>query len=599
MNLRAGAWAVVLFGLLGCTQPQVRSQAGEDIDSKEAELKTVGDVTAVDNADPVPVSGVGLVTGLSGTGAPAPIGGYRTMMETELKRRGVENIKEILNSKDASLVLVTALVPPGARKGDPVDVEVSLPEGSKTTSLRGGYLQECVLKTYDTTRNVVPTTTAANRLLEGEKVVTAKGALLVGFGDGDAAATLKRGHVWGGGTCHKDRGFYLVLNPDQQQARVAMRVAERINETFQGAFPDTTNAVAEAKTKTVVCLRVPQQYKLNLPRFLRVVRLIPLLENPPPGSPYRKHLEEDLLDPAKTITAALRLEALGGDSVAVLKRALKSEHVLVRFSAAEALTYLGSAAGGEELARLVKEQPLLRSYCLTALASLDETICHFKLQELMAEPSAETRYGAFRALRALRPTDESVSGELLNDSFWLHRVAPQGPSLVHISSSRRAEVVLFGEEVYLEPPFSFQAGPEFTVTASAEDDKCTLRRFSAQDGVSPPRQCSLKLSDVLHRLAEMGGSYPEVVDLLRRADGCHCLSCRLAVDALPEAASVYDLARAGQLSKEKKAAGDDDELLRADEEVVKARSEFGATPNLFDGGRKKPEREERVAARHD
>jgi hypothetical protein len=113
------------------------------------------------------------------------------------------------------------------------------------------------------------------------------------------------------------------------------------------------------------------------------------------------------------------------------------------------------------------------------------------------------------------------------------------------------------------------------------------------------KQCSLKLSDVLRRLGEMGGTYPEVVDLLRRADSCHCLSCRLAVDALPEAASVYQLARAGQKSKDKQ-GGEEDELLRADEEIVKARSEFGATPNLFETGHRKPDRSEKLeAARRD
>lgn len=580
MDLRAGAWAILFVALAGCMEPQVRSQAAEEVD-KDAELKTIGDVTIVDNADPIPVSGVSLVTGLNGTGAPAPLGGFRTMMEAELKRRGIDNYKEILNSKDNSMVLVSAMVPAGSRRGDPVDVEVSLPEGSKTTSLRGGYLQECTLLTYDTAHNVVPTSNRPDRVLQGDKCVQAKGSLLVGFGDGDEKAQLKRGRIWGGGTCMKDRAFYLVLSGDQQYARVAMRVAERVNETFQSASLGPNNAVAEAKSKTVVCLRVPQQYKLNLPRFLRVVRLIPLEEVPPPTGTYRKRLEEELMDPAHTVTAALRLEALGTDVIPVLKRGLKSEHALVRFTSAEALTYLGSPSGGEELAKLVKEQPPLRAYCLTALASLDETICHFKLQELMLEPAPETRYGAFRALRALRPTDDSIHGELLNDSFWLHKVAATGPSLVHVSSTRRAEVVLFGEDVYLEPPFSFQAGPEFTITASADDEKCSLSRFSLQDGVHR-KQCGLKLSDVLHRLAEMGGTYPDVVDLLHKADNCRCLSCRVAVDALPEATSVFDLARAGKESKDK----GEDELLCADKEVIAARAEFGATPNLFDTPKK-------------
>ena len=81
MDLRAIAWAVIFFGLIGCTQPQIRSQVADETD-KEAEMKTIGDVTVVDNADGIPVSGVSIVTGLDGTGGPAPPGGPRASWKT-------------------------------------------------------------------------------------------------------------------------------------------------------------------------------------------------------------------------------------------------------------------------------------------------------------------------------------------------------------------------------------------------------------------------------------------------------------------------------------------------------------------------------------
>src|SRR5262249_27303930 len=154
------------------------------------------------------------------------------------------------------------------------------------------------------------------------------------------------------------------------------------------------------------------------------------------------------------------LEALGNDTIGVLKTGLKSEHVLVRFASAEALAYLGDPAGAEELATQAVEQPMLRCFCLTALASLDESICFVRLHELLANSSAEVRYGAFRALRALRSQDRAdheIQGEQLNESFWLHTVAPDTVPLVHLSTSRRAEIVIFGEEPALRPPFQFLA----------------------------------------------------------------------------------------------------------------------------------------------
>jgi hypothetical protein len=302
---------------------------------------------------------------------------------------------------------------------------------------------------------------------------------------------------------------------------------------------------------------------------LRVIRLIPMRETQASRLAYRRRLEEQLLDPARAVTTALRLEALGQDSIPTLKRGLTSEHPLVRFCSAEALAYLGSPSCGEELARMVEQQPALRAFSLTALASLDEAVCHVELRRLLASPSPETRYGAFRALRALDEQAEAVQGDHLNDSFWLHRVAPNSLPLVHLATNR-AEVVLFGEDALLLPPFPILAG-EFTVTANKGDERCTITRTSLRHGKSKV-QCSLKLEEVLHKLAEMGGTYSDAVEVLRKADHFQCLSCRLAVDALPQATSVYDLAKAG--------AGDP-ELLKTHPEILNAKADFGATPNLF------------------
>src|SRR5205823_6490273 len=160
----------------------------------------------------------------------------------------------------------------------------------------------------------------------------------------------------------------------------------------------------------------------------------------------------------------------------------------------------------------------------------------------------------------------------------VHRVAPESTPLVHVSYSRRAEVVLFGDDITLRPPFSFLAG-EFTLTAARDDDKCTVSRVSVRRGVQR-RQCPLGLYDVVKTLGEMGGDYPQVVEFLRQANVCHCLSCALAVDALPQATSVYYLAQHG--------ADDPDFQKGDDEEIRNARSEFLATPTLFDrsGGRR-------------
>jgi hypothetical protein len=574
MNRRwalAAGWVVMLA--LGCSHPQTtRSQSAEDPErDKEAEVATVGAVASFADPDPFAVSGVGLVAGLSGTGGDAPVGSYRSLLEDQLRKAGVQNIKEMLGNPDFAMVLVTGLIPAGARKGDPIDVEITLPPGSKVTSLRGGVLTDCALVSYDTARHVSRGYEGPDRLLKGDRWAVAKGPVVVGVGrpargpEGGEADPEKAGRVWGGGRCLKDREFTLLLNPDRQMARIAAQVADRVNATFPG--PRFGNDVlARALDKQQIVLKVPPQYRHNLPHFMRVACGVPLAGPPPADGPYRHRLEEQLLDPARTNAAAIRLEALGLEGAPPLKAALQSPYPLVRFAAAEALAYLGQADGSGELARLVEEQPVLRAYCLTALASLDHTAGHLKLEELLARPEAEVRYGAFRALRALDDRDPLVAGELLNDSFWLHRAGSDGPPLVHLLSGKRAEVVLFGNAPSLAPPFSFLVGPEFTVTAGATENVCTVSRFSVKHG-RKQRQCPLQLAEVVRSLGELGGSYADVTDLLRQAERTGSLACALATDALPKAPTVQQLAQLGA----------SDPTLRST-----AAADVGATPNLFD-----------------
>ncbi len=281
-----------------------------------------------------------------------------------------------------------------------------LPEHSRATSLRGGYLMKCTLFNYDFAERLHPDPNGPHGMLRGHPLVEAEGSLLVGLGDGDDAVRVKCGRIWGGGRCLAPTPFSLILNPGQQYARVSSLIADRINETFQAGFHgEASSAVASAQANTGVMLRVPPQYRLNRPRFLRVVRLIPLTTqlDLPSGKgddhrSYRQKLADDLLDPSRTVTAALRLEALGEISRMALKKGLEGQHPLVRFCSAEALAYLGDPSCADELAKAVAHSPVLRSFGLTAMASLDEHVCHVKLGELLTTArDDETRYGAFRA----------------------------------------------------------------------------------------------------------------------------------------------------------------------------------------------------------
>src|SRR5262249_59573093 len=123
---------------------------------------------------------------------------------------------------------------------------------------------------------------------------------------------------------------------------------------------------------------------------------------------------------------------------------------------------------------------------------------------------------------------------------------PTATPLVHLAMTQRAEIVIFGRVPYLMPPFTISAGSEFTLTAAHEDDRCTVGRFTLNPPDIRRRQCSLKLEDVLRTMAEMGGQYPDAVELLRQADARKCVSSIVQADATPRVVSVEELAHEGK-----------------------------------------------------
>lgn len=562
--------------LTGCQTALPRLQKEEETEKDRYGVKTVGDYTSVGNAQPVPVGGIGLVVGLEGTGGEPANDANRSILEDDLRKEGVKNLKEVLASPNIAMVLVSAQIPPGARRGDTIDIEVQMPPRSKGTSLKGGVLRFCKLFNYDFAKNLLPDYNGQKSMLRGHDFARGEGPLLVGFNSGDDDIKQRSGRIWSGGKVMTDLPFTLMLNPDQQSARIASQVADRINELFPSGAPGMPG-LAKAQNTQAVLLQVPPQYKLNMPRYLRVVRLVPMGESGD-RSRYSKKLADDLVNPSRTVIAALRLEALGQESSAVLKRALKHENPLVRFCAAESLCYLGSPSGVEELAKAALDQPMLRSYALAALASMDEGISQIKLRELLfSNKDDELRYGAFRALRTLDATNEAVSGELLNDSFWLHEVAPEGRGLVHICTAKRAEIVLFGPKAKLQTPFTVLSG-EFTITCAENDDQCTISRIASRGAETTRKSSGLALAEVLHTIASMGGFYPDALEVIEQLDRCKAIPYPVRHDALPRAVSVQELVRAGKVE-----AGRENQ----DESVILAADELGATPNLYAGPSKK------------
>lgn len=549
---------------LQCVTPMaVEAAADDDFSAEEdkpkgkdpyaTELKTplIGDYTNFAGLEPTPLEGVGLVTGLQGTGGdPAP-SQYRTALLEDMKRRGVRNPNALLQSPNTALVLVRAYLPPLLKKGETLDVEIVAPDGAEVSSLVGGWLME----TYLTEQAFVP----GRGLLKGHPYARAQGPLLVaGVGAAPSASKddslLRRGRVLGGAFVIKERELAIHLRNEFRSVRNSQRVAEAIGRRFHHFNEHgSKKPMAEAKTDQRIMLDVHPRYKDNYPRYLQVVRNIAFRETPVAQRVRMQKLHDELMNPETSDRAALQLEAIGKESAPILKLALKSPLLEVRFHAASALAYLEDASGLPALVEAARTERAFRVFALAAMSTLDDPQAHLELRELMNEPSAETRYGAFRALWTLDKNDPFIRGAMMGlkrgadddvqetniKSTWMmHVLQAKGEPMVHCTLRTRPEVVLFGAEQKLVPPLVLSAGRQVLITAQPGSETVSVVRFDSNKE-DQRREVSLKLADVLQAADALGVTYPDVVQMLTQASEQRNLESRLENDALPKSGRIY------------------------------------------------------------
>ncbi len=197
-----------------------------------AGAERIKDLAGIDGIRNNQLVGYGLVVGLAGTGdqtiqAPFTVQSLQNML-IQLGITVPQGTQLQLNNVAA--VMVTADLPPFARRGQAIDITVSSIANAK--SLRGGTLVMTPLKGAD-----------------GKVYAVAQGNLVVGGFDAEGADGSRIttnipsvGRVPGGATVERDRALAftpngaLTLTLHQPNFTTALHMADKINETFG---PDT------------------------------------------------------------------------------------------------------------------------------------------------------------------------------------------------------------------------------------------------------------------------------------------------------------------------------------------------------------------------
>ena len=204
----------------------------------------IKDIVDIQGVRGNPLTGIGLVVGLSDTGDTTMPS--KQMLTNVLRDSGLVLSPNDLNGGNIAIVMVTAELGPFGREGSKIDVMVSSMEDAK--SLQGGMLLPAPLRGVD-----------------GNVYAVAQGSISIGgwAASGDAASATKGhqtvGRIPGGATIERSElATYIERIVDQRFINLNLRnvdfsTAARISKAINGLYPKSS-IVMDAGT---IRIRIP------------------------------------------------------------------------------------------------------------------------------------------------------------------------------------------------------------------------------------------------------------------------------------------------------------------------------------------------------
>ena len=203
----------------------------------------IKDITEVEGARGNQLTGVGLVTGLNGTGDNSPMAVQ--MMRNMMRNFGVTLDARSVRTRNLAVVALTANLPPYVRPGQTIDVNVNTM--GNASNLQGGVLVQSPLRAAD-----------------GKVYAVAQGPVIVGGSSAQGAGASRTqnvptaGRVPGGAIVEREvpsdysMGGQVALLLRQPDSTTSQRIADAINRTY--------GVVAYAVDAGRVEVNLPGQY---------------------------------------------------------------------------------------------------------------------------------------------------------------------------------------------------------------------------------------------------------------------------------------------------------------------------------------------------
>lgn len=479
----------------------------------------------------VSVEGVAAINRLPGTGGSVPPSGLRDELIEEMKKHDVPDPSLFLELPETALVRVQAIIPPGVRRGDPIDLRIISPPQTSATDLSGGWLMDTRLRQQQTLSGMVR---------RSDVLVVGTGQIFTrADSEGGKDMSLKiEGVVIGGGRIQQDRKLGLVIRPEYQHVKLSAKFAEAINQRFYYYEGATRGGIATAREDDFIEIGVHPRYRRNIHRMMAVIGNVVAAGVATDTQHRLVDLGKKMSEPTTAGDAAMQLEALGDPAVPTLLEALKNPDAEIRFYAAEALAYLDRSEAIVPLEQAAADQPAFRHSSLIALEGMDGRASLDALQRLTNQTSIETRYGALRSIRR-RPDGQVVMRPVKMGGVDFYHIASEGPNFIAVSVANRPEIACFGEDAPIRIK-DFLMGPGGLIVRPEQDDPSKIRVSRFRPGHDDKRaSVPATISGLISGVALTGGDYGTCVSLLRTAKSNQFITCGLAIDPLPKAMQTY------------------------------------------------------------
>jgi hypothetical protein len=450
---------------------------------------TIGAECSLSGADPVMVSGYGIVVDLNGTGSGDAPPTIRAWLERDLALKGVGRgggqlgsvgPRQVIEDRNTAVVFVQAMVSPGAPRNATFDVLITSLPGSATTSLEGGRLMSTELRPG----LFVP----GDR--EARVVAEANGAVFINpFADpaksGEQSINRTTARVLDGGVLTEP--FDMLLTLDSPSHARARAIQNAINDAFPRGTGDREET-AKGRNDEAIAITIPSRFNDNPGEFVRLL-LSSRIDRAFPNEWATRYINAMREEPALADDLSWCLQALGPSIVPQLRLLYDYSEPKPRLSALRAGAELGDALVTPHLREIAEgADAIQRVQAIRLLADMPPNPqLNLVLRELVDADDITVRISAYEALAARSDPSVVVSRPMGVErtlytrpgdpgEFRLDVVRSNKP-MIYISQQGEPRVVVFGESLSVERPTLVYAWDDRLLVVGDETERPLRVRY--------------------------------------------------------------------------------------------------------------------------